>query len=340
MSTFIQRFGNVLDFGADTDNDGIPDDLEDDLILYNGKTISTDYELADTDEDGLKDGEEVRLEVKYSPDGNYATVVGHLISDPTEMDSEGDGISDNEDTAPLTKGLAGGIIGEMTIVSYHDDSDSFFSGHSFLLYKSKINDKFDFYNFYGVYSSRLGELDNEEYNSLYRIYREDNLRNYQIYKNEYITFDVAADGIGNSGSNGNSSGSGSSGDSMFNFYALRDNLEGGSWIDWEFNIVYYASGKYAPNASYSLPITESQLNTIINCYSSCKGYSIYSSNCALYAAKAWNEAFDDSFESKDGAFHTPQKLKESIKDRHLACGRDVPQIDINDILKEMRFNIE
>ena len=100
LSTFIQRFGNVLNFGTDTDNDGIPDDLEDDLILYNGKTISTDYELADTDGDGLKDGEEVRLEVKYSPDGNYATVVGHLISDPTSEDGDGDELSDTEDPYP------------------------------------------------------------------------------------------------------------------------------------------------------------------------------------------------------------------------------------------------
>ena len=50
--------------------------------------------ISDTDEDGLKDGEEVRLEVKYSPDGNYATVVGHLISDPTSEDGDDDGLLD------------------------------------------------------------------------------------------------------------------------------------------------------------------------------------------------------------------------------------------------------
>ena len=288
----------------------------------------------------MKDGEEVRLEVKYSSDGNCAKVVGHLISDPNEMDSDWDGITDNDDSDPFSKGLENGIIGEMTIVSCHNDSDVFYKGHSFLLYKSEINDVFDFSDFYGVYGSHFKELDNGEYNSLSRIYREEMIRNYKVFKDEYITFDIAAEGISGSSSNSNSSNSGSSGNSSFNINALFDNLDGGSWIDWEFNTVFYNSGEYAPNASYTLPITEPQLDKIIKCYGSCSGYSIYSSNCALYASKAWNEAFDDSFEAKEGAFYTPRKLKESITNRHIACGRLVPQVDVNEILKEMRFNID
>jgi len=130
LSTFIQSFRNVLDLGADTDNDGIPDDLEDDLILYNGKTISTDYELADTDGDGLKDGEEVRIEVKYSPDGNYATVVGHLISDPTSEDGDGDGYLDNCDEHPLDWDVGDRDLAMFAALAYEDGSNyigSFYS---------------------------------------------------------------------------------------------------------------------------------------------------------------------------------------------------------------------
>ena len=315
----------------------MPDDYENNIVLYNGKTISTDDQLADTDGDGLLDGEKVRLEIKYSIDGDSATVVGKLISDPSSADTDGDGVPDDEDTAPLTKGLAEGIVGEMTIVSYNSDPNNITNGHSFLLYRSYINDSLDFNDFYGVYQSRLTQLEEEEYNSLSRIYREDIKRNYQISRFEYLTFDVAAENTGGSESSGSS---GSSGNIIFNVRAGFNNLDGGSWVDWEFNKVYYESGEYSPNASYTLPVTQHQLNTIIKCYGSCNKYSIYTDNCALYASKAWNEVFEGDFEAKEGPFYTPRKLKESITNRHLANGRDVPQVDVNEILEEMRFKID
>ena len=139
LSVFIQKSGNVLDLGIDSDSDGIPDDYEESIFMYNGKQIESDPYDSDTDNDGLLDGEEVRLEIKYSIDGDSATVVGKLISDPSSADTDGDGVPDNEDTAPLTKGLAGGIVGELSLVSSFDNISNG-SGHSFLVYHSYIND--------------------------------------------------------------------------------------------------------------------------------------------------------------------------------------------------------
>lgn len=94
---------------------------------------------ADTDEDGLKDNEELgnkkifnakNLIVEFlkrkgisadniEADGKITYY--DYISDPTKKDSDGDGINDKEDTAKLVKGLKGGIIGEMAIISCHPD---------------------------------------------------------------------------------------------------------------------------------------------------------------------------------------------------------------------------
>ena len=45
---------------TDNDNDGLPDDLEvNGIVLQTGRTIYTNPNKADSDGDGLKDGEEI-----------------------------------------------------------------------------------------------------------------------------------------------------------------------------------------------------------------------------------------------------------------------------------------
>ena len=65
----------------DTDEDGLLDQFE--------EMFGTDMNISDTDGDGLTDGEEVL----DPPNGKY--------SDPTKMDSDGDGIPDKQDDTPL-----------------------------------------------------------------------------------------------------------------------------------------------------------------------------------------------------------------------------------------------
>ena len=75
--------GCALDPDGDEDGDGLTNGEEEDL--------GTDPEIADTDNDGLSDGDEVNV---------YGT-------DPTTADSDGDGYSDGEEvesyTDPLTE---------------------------------------------------------------------------------------------------------------------------------------------------------------------------------------------------------------------------------------------
>ncbi|MGV6938643.1 S-layer homology domain-containing protein [Paenibacillus sp. CMM36] len=95
----------------DSDKDGIPDYFEiNGVRLSNGKILyrlypdndgnlyGLDPYNADTDGDGIPDGEELVLASKnYDQDPVYFT----LISDPTKKDSDGDGMSDTVDPQPL-----------------------------------------------------------------------------------------------------------------------------------------------------------------------------------------------------------------------------------------------
>jgi hypothetical protein len=90
----------------DTDGDGIPDIIETVGMKANGKLLNTDPLNADTDGDGLKDGEEieytVQIKTEYEQVGPYswrpvshtATPIIKMISDPTKEDSDGDGLLD------------------------------------------------------------------------------------------------------------------------------------------------------------------------------------------------------------------------------------------------------
>lgn len=96
-SELDDRFGEVAndttgDGGKDTDEDGLPDSLETEGIrVGNGKYIITDPHEADSDGDGLLDGEEIIISA-YS-DNQYGT----MISDPNKADSDYDGLLDSEE---------------------------------------------------------------------------------------------------------------------------------------------------------------------------------------------------------------------------------------------------
>lgn len=82
---------------ADTDGDGINDDLE--LSKY-----KTDFNLADTDSDGLNDGEEI-MKYKTDPlisdtdedDLSDGEEVLKYMTDPLNPDTDGDGLKDGEE---------------------------------------------------------------------------------------------------------------------------------------------------------------------------------------------------------------------------------------------------
>ncbi len=96
----------LLNSGYDGDEDNIADYYEEyGMICSNGKILFSDPNNAHSDNDGLKDGQEVEMTtdvVRYVGGGKNPTIryfVEH--SDPLKEDTDGDGINDNIDSQPM-----------------------------------------------------------------------------------------------------------------------------------------------------------------------------------------------------------------------------------------------
>ncbi len=85
-----------IDIDTDSDKDGIPDYYEENLVYFNGERIKLEKEQNDTDKDGLLDGDEIKIVYMPNEDGTKMTVIGKMLSDPTKVDSDGDGINDGD----------------------------------------------------------------------------------------------------------------------------------------------------------------------------------------------------------------------------------------------------
>ncbi|MBD5520240.1 MAG: VWA domain-containing protein [Lachnospiraceae bacterium] len=107
MSVFT-NMNKKIDIETDSDNDGIPDYYEENMVMFNGVKITLDKNNPDSDGDGLLDGEEVvELNYKYNEDKTKVIVTGKMISNPLETDSDYDGKTDSVDEAPLNNRFSG-----------------------------------------------------------------------------------------------------------------------------------------------------------------------------------------------------------------------------------------
>lgn len=105
LEYLYERIYSTDDFDKrDDDNDGLYDIIEEAGIrLANGRVIHTDSSDADSDNDGLLDGEEINpvpvyWEKEIIVDGKIVVVDGYffvMYSDPNSIDSDGDGLYDN-----------------------------------------------------------------------------------------------------------------------------------------------------------------------------------------------------------------------------------------------------
>lgn len=104
LADIYKNISQKIDIETDSDEDGVPDYYEDNMLCFNGVKLALDKNNPDTDGDGLKDGEEVELNYEYNADRTQVKVTGKLIlGNPTAQDSDGDGYLDNEDFNPLHK---------------------------------------------------------------------------------------------------------------------------------------------------------------------------------------------------------------------------------------------
>ena len=114
------------------------------MVMFNGVTITLDKNNPDSDGDGVLDGAEVaELNYQYNSDKTQVIVTGKLISNPLSKDSDGDGLTDEEEiyyygTSPLL---------------WDTDSDG-------------LNDKFEIDEWYDPFEKDAdgdGRLDFQEY---------------------------------------------------------------------------------------------------------------------------------------------------------------------------------
>lgn len=88
----------TIDTTTDSDGDGIPDYYEENLLMFNGVSLKLDKNNPDTDGDGLLDGEEIKeLNYCYNEERTRVRVTAKLESNPLEIDSDIDEISDAEE---------------------------------------------------------------------------------------------------------------------------------------------------------------------------------------------------------------------------------------------------
>ena len=91
----FEKCNQRIDLQMDSDGDGLCDYAEDNLTLFNGVKITTDRYKADSDEDGLSDGEEILVtRPQYCDYGKKMRLVLLGKSNPCSSDSDGDGLND------------------------------------------------------------------------------------------------------------------------------------------------------------------------------------------------------------------------------------------------------
>ena len=287
----------TVDLTTDTNNDGIPDYynnliMNGDLVLSNGSRmffgIDFNYDLDgypsdDWDHDGLKNGEE--LQIIQNGDRVYLK----MLSSPISRDTDDDGIDDSRDSAPMKKGLSGGVIGNLSLISCYNSEDAgWTSGHVFFVYTSYVKDTIDF----STLAAGWSKIDTSGEWSWANLQRDNPLLSEYVFAvGESATigngaFDSGWFGIGDgSGSSGSSGGS--SGDSS----ASGTGDENGVCYNME---VYKHLNKnigysYLNNTYISKDITESELRELIEyCSKGSVNYWNLVHNCAEVACKAWN----------------------------------------------------
>lgn len=101
LKKIYKDINKKIDIETDSDGDGITDYYEDNMVMFNGVTITLEKDNPDSDNDGLLDGDEiVELNYEYNADKTKVIVTGKILSNPLKEDSDDDGLLDADDPEP------------------------------------------------------------------------------------------------------------------------------------------------------------------------------------------------------------------------------------------------
>ena len=308
---YVQKTFEVTDY----DNDGLYDEVESmGIRLIDGTIIYTKTGDDDSDDDGLLDGEEIDttpilyIKVGFNENGESGVDVrGYMFrmnSDPNNPDTDGDGIRDDEDNRPKDKGIYSDktgqvVVGELSIISA--------SGHSFLIYKSYIDDYFYVENLNGGYEilhTEDGQWTYVEENSDWKYACED----------EHITFGSTSVSFesdweqnlgwpfeGDTLDDGDETGIYYNREVVYELNRYNKSLKTGTEYE----------EKYKNSAIYSRDITKEQQDRFLYKLAQLNYYNLATNNCANVAIKTWNY----TFEFEQFGYHlTPIGLRSEIRD--------------------------
>ena len=306
LDTLLDDFrlltGKGINLEKDTDNDGLSDYHEERIRFFNGMTISLDKENADTDGDGIFDG----YEIEQTTD-RRGRVFFKMYSNPHKIDSDDDGINDDEDTAPLVKGIEGGIVGKLYLVSCY--KKMFWEGHTFFAYQSYVNDSIDFSGLANGWRRKDREINWTEENLIQDVIPTSA---YTISIDEFVT--IGNGGLGVSGSGSASSGSADS-SSAADENGVNYNMEVYKFVRAGRPTNEGQANSYLANSYITEEITSAELIMLIN-YLSDDDVNYWDPihNCARVATEGWNRISNTEVSADEYLVSTPLALHHDLSD--------------------------
>lgn len=280
MDAFYDIGITTIDRETDSNSDGISDYYsklicDGRLVTGTGIPMFDGYSFeqiqadmnGDIDQDGLKNGEEIVIKYDEKTKKTYL----YVVSSPVMKDTDQDGIRDKNDTAPLEKGLAGGVVGEVALCAVQGVStiELLFNcntGHTLLLYSSFVNDTIDLSKMNYGFADVDGSWKNCHYDA--------NNANYAVKCKDILTL---------------SAGGATNYPTKMAIY----NMEIWKSYTKEFSDKNGHNYRYYPSAYIVHSVTQKELDHIIDAFGKAgKGkYSAPFNNCTHVCLNVWNSTF-------------------------------------------------